>query len=738
MKGLDLTDEMNLKVVQYTLGIHATDDTGDAKDKIMVPAGDKFPSNRTLRGYVGYSMNNSSIDNCSVELFERNEKTHETIKLDDIYFTVKSLFKKKIPVNVTFLYENPYSCEITIAESKSGKPIFCNVARIERQILVRQRSTEAQDKPVKQVEEKTIKKPIQEKGIKSANRSESKGVEKSNTSLPTYEEQKAKQKLMKELALKREIKEMDELVGLNSVKAKIKGLCTRIEYEKKRSEELGTKTLLECPRFIFTGNPGTGKTTVARKLARIYKIAGLLSKGQLIEVSRKDLVASYIGGSAELTKRACESAFGGVLFVDEAYELANGDKKDFGKEVIATLLTEIENYRLDFIVVFAGYTDEMEELLNTNPGLKSRITDIIEFPDYTESELCEIAKRIAQNDKYTLTDDGLKAFEVAISRKKVDNKFGNAREVRNLLQDAIQKHGERYMQNNSISLTELSSEDFGIDLKEDVQKTAKELLTELDSMVGLVSVKKDVRNITNRAKYIMKEIDAGMMSPEGIDMNMNLCFTGNPGTGKTTVARLYAQILHAIGLTKTDKFVESSREDFVAGYSGQTATKTKEICEKAYGGVLFIDEAYSLVQGDNDSFGKEALATLIKEMEDNRDKLVVIMAGYTKEMNEFMNFNSGVKSRISKYIEFEDYSVEDLRVIFDKLVAKNNLILDFDAELRAEEVIQQMVANKDRNFGNAREIRNLFENVWSNMITRVEDFELIGDDRRIITAGDFS
>lgn len=655
------------------------------------------------------------------------------IRLEHLTYTDDAATSKKglLTVGLDIYYEDPNTLLITVYE-KSGFRKFKTtyIFDITREVLVQQRSNpEPHPEPVApKVAEPVVPKTTTAAGSKPVSQA---------SKVSNSDKQAEAIRRRKEIELKNAINEINGLVGLEEVKKKIQGICTHIEYDRVRAEKLGVEPPMECPRFMFTGNPGTGKTTVARKLAAIYKNAGLLSKGQLIEVDRKDLVASYIGETAKQTHKICETAYGGVLFIDEAYELANGDKKDFGKEAIATLLTEMENRRKDFIVVFAGYTDEMEELLNTNSGLKSRITDIIEFPDYTEKELCAIATKIAAESKYTLTEDGIKAFEIAIGKKKVDRKFGNAREVRNILQDAMQKRGERYMQDQSLSLTELTAEDFGIDLREDVQKTAKELLAELDSMVGLASVKKDVRNITNRAKYIMKEIDAGTMSPEGIDMNMNLCFTGNPGTGKTTVARLYAQILHAIGLTKTDKFVESSREDFVAGYSGQTATKTKEICEKAYGGVLFIDEAYSLVQGDNDSFGKEALATLIKEMEDNRDKLVVIMAGYTKEMNEFMNFNSGVKSRISKYIEFEDYSAEELQVIFDKLVMKNNVTLDFEAEMKAKEVIEAMVANKDRNFGNAREIRNLFEEVWSNMISRVEDQELTGADRRIITATDF-
>ena len=275
-----------------------------------------------------------------------------------------------------------------------------------------------------------------------------------------------------------------------------------------------------------------------------------------------------------------------------------------------------------------------------------------------------------------------------------------------------------------------------MDLSKNVETSSKDILLELDAMTGLASVKKNVRQIISRAKYMMHEVNDGNMKAEDLALNMNLCFTGNPGTGKTTVARLYAQLLHSIGLTKTDKVYEISRSDLVAPYMGQTAIKTREMCEKCYGGVMFIDEAYSLVQGDNDSFGKEALDTLIKEMEDHRDKLTVIFAGYTKEMTDFMEHNSGLKSRISKFVEFEDYSVDELYSIFKSFVKKNGCAIDPDASLNAKALIMDMVANKDRTFGNAREIRKLYEDIFMNMVTRVEDYELTGEDRKRIVNED--
>lgn len=529
---------------------------------------------------------------------------------------------------------------------------------------------------------------------------------------------------------------IDSLIGLQSVKNTISGICTQINYEQIREQKLGIRASMECPRFLFIGNPGTGKTTVARALAGIYKRVGLLSKGQLIEVGRKDLVGIHIGETAVQTQAICASANGGVLFVDEAYDLAKDSERDYGKEAITTILTEMENHRKDFIVVFAGYKSEMEDFLKSNTGLESRITNIIHFPDYTEDELVEIAKKMARDENYTITEDGIKAFRLAINKKMVDKRFGNAREVRNLIDSAVRRRGERYMKNNSLSLTELSSADFEIDFKKDVSKSADKLIEELNSLIGLASVKEDIKETVKCAQYIMEEMDSGRMLPGEHELNMNLCFTGNPGTGKTTVARLYGQILHAVGLTKTTRFVEATRDDFVAGHIGQTASKTRETCEKAYGGVLFIDEAYAMVQDEEDSFGKEALATLIKEMEDNRDKMVVILAGYTDEMHNFIRMNSGFRSRISKFIEFPDYSTEELLKIFDLLADEHKVMLEGAARIKVAKKIQHMVTYKDKSFGNAREIRNLYETTWRHMVSRVEENCLTGADRRLIMPED--
>lgn len=551
-----------------------------------------------------------------------------------------------------------------------------------------------------------------------------------------YQAQK-KHREEKEEACQKAMAELDAMVGFDEVKEQVHLIYNNIKYEIERAKMLGTKMDLNCPRYMFVGNPGTGKTTVARIVANILKNTDYLSKGHLVEASKRDLVSEYIGATASKTQALCESARGGVLFVDEAYELANGGEKDHGREAITQLLTEMENHRKDFVVIFAGYDDTLEKLSKVNQGFGSRITNVISFRDYNEEELCEIAKKMADADKYSISEDGLKAFGIAIDKKRYNKQFGNAREVRNILSNATKMHGERYMKDNSISLTELTPEDFGVNLQRDIKKSVDEYWKELDMMVGLTSVKKSVRDTVNMAKYIMDDVAEGYESPDKLNsLNMNICFIGNPGTGKTTVARLYSKILHAIGFTKTDAFIEANREKLVAGYLGQSATKTKELCESAYGGVLFIDEAYDLVHGENDAFGLEALTALIKEMEDNRDKLTVILAGYTEEMNVLFGHNPGLLSRIPAVIEFEDYTAEELRVIFNQLIEKDRLEYTAEADILINSKIEHMVLTKTKKFGNGRDVRNMYGTIKGNMMSRAVEKGLTGSEKRLITADD--
>lgn len=269
-----------------------------------------------------------------------------------------------------------------------------------------------------------------------------------------------------------------------------------------------------------------------------------------------------------------------------------------------------------------------------------------------------------------------------------------------------------------ISLTREASEDM------ESEQSLEDLQKELDSLIGLVSVKKEISSLINLLKVNKIRKERGLSTPK---TSNHLVFLGNPGTGKTTVARLIAKIYKQLGVLEKGQLIEVDRSGLVAGYVGQTAIKTQEKIDEAMGGVLFIDEAYSLAKGESD-FGQEAIDTLLKAMEDNRNDFVVIVAGYTKQMEAFLLSNPGLKSRFNKSILFEDYTEEELLDIFNLFCHKYGLRLSEDAKRNLVVFLSTICSEKTENFANAREIRNLFERSIVNQANRLGDLETISND----------
>ncbi len=263
----------------------------------------------------------------------------------------------------------------------------------------------------------------------------------------------------------------------------------------------------------------------------------------------------------------------------------------------------------------------------------------------------------------------------------------------------------------------------------------EELLAELDGLCGLDKVKEDVKGLINLVKVRGLRAEAGLPVPP---MSLHLVFMGNPGTGKTTVARLLAKIYHAVGVLSKGQLVEVDRSGLVAGFVGQTALKTQEAVDKALGGVLFIDEAYALANQDNaNDFGREAIEVLLKGMEDHRDDLIVIVAGYTDLMGDFIHANPGLESRFNKYFYFEDYDGKQLAEIFRSVCKKNGYTLDEETDQAAAEAFQVMYDRRDENFGNARDVRNIFEAAVARQANRVAAMEAPGkEDLMALTAAD--
>ena len=519
--------------------------------------------------------------------------------------------------------------------------------------------------------------------------------------------------------------ELDALVGLEEVKAEVRKIVNLAKVNEARRAQ-GLKVPPMTYHMVFTGNPGTGKTTVARIVARAFAALGIAKKGHLVETDRSGLVGRYAGETAVKTNDKVNEALGGILFVDEAYQLVSGDSDDYGKEAIATLLKRMEDDRDNLIVIAAGYTDEMRDFLDANSGLRSRFAKTVEFADYSASELAAIFRSMARKNEFLLSDDLDKGLDDAIKKltAKRDRTFGNARFVRQLFEDSTARQANRLADCADLSAEALNTlvlADLGLgERKVDVRApSVDEVLAELDELVGLQPVKDEVRRLvaTVRANKLRQE--KGLEN--NVTMSYNFVFTGNPGTGKTTVARILGKLFRALGVLDRANFIETDRSGLVAKYEGQTAAKTNKLIDSAAGGVLFIDEAYQLNQGENDQYGSEAVATLLKRMEDSRGSMVVIIAGYSDEMKRFMDMNSGLESRFSRTIEFPDYSAKELAEIYRSMARKAKYRLSDDAEHWLLPYISMLTENRDKHFGNARWARNLFEKSVERQSLRVTE-----------------
>ena len=477
------------------------------------------------------------------------------------------------------------------------------------------------------------------------------------------------------------LEKIDLLEGLEGIKTRLKQLAALVQ------SGTDSKNLPPLQHMVFSGNPGTGKTSVATILGEIFGTLGLLKSGHVVSVTRADLVAQYTGQTAPKVNAAVDKAIGGILFIDEAYTLKRdslgAEQDSFGQEAIDALLTRMENERGSFVVIAAGYPAEMQRFIDSNPGLRSRFSDQWSFDDYNEVELFEMFKKSALGKDILLDEKIEHEFSklAAVERQKPN--FSNARWQRTLLENAQRRMASRLSgeptSSQSLLPTDLTDPPKNVEVS---QKALDQIREKLGNLVGLESVKEDVENlIAFQLVQQRRQVEGLPLLGNGVG---HLVFAGPPGTGKTTVARLIGQFYKELGLLESGHCVETQRADLVAGFIGQTAMKTKEMINKAMGGILFIDEAYTLIKqnssGATEDFGQEAVDTLLKMMEDSKGKFVVVIAGYSDRMEEFLNSNPGMRSRFSKTLDFEPWGAEEFASEMNKLLNEARFSLDEGAK----------------------------------------------------------
>lgn len=524
---------------------------------------------------------------------------------------------------------------------------------------------------------------------------------------------------------------LEKMAGLKGIKEKVHSLMNFHNLQKRR-EEAGLPVRRPALHARFLGNPGTGKTTVARLLGQIYKEMGLLSSGHVVLEERKNLIGRYYDSEGQAVDNALNRAKGGILLIDEAYNLyVENDDKDPGRRILEYLLTALadENNR-DWMLILAGYPKEMKTMLESNPGIESRVSEIFEFEDLNVEELLQVAELYCDDNKYELSEEARERLRAVITRDVAakDKNFGNGRYVNKLMETAINTRMasrlSKIVSPTYDQLVTIEADDIPIDAA-DAERIASDgfddkliddALKRLDALVGLSKVKSAIHNFVNISRFLNSQGER--IRGKGL---LKWNFTGNTGTGKSTVAQILADILKGMNLIQNSELTEVKGEEIFNVSDYECNEVIRAAVKKSRRGVLFIDGDAPEFRSSQYRMTSEQirfkLATLASE--DNASGALIISECSSPNLSIANSLAANGIYDFDHTFIFDDYAAGELYSILLQCLSKQKTAVSEEAEVILREYISNLCANRELSFANARTMKNLSRAIFDTVILRM-------------------
>lgn len=509
--------------------------------------------------------------------------------------------------------------------------------------------------------------------------------------------------------------ELNDMVGLTDLKEKVSRLEQKARDFQRALRDGESELPEETLHLVFTGNPGTGKTSVANLVARLFHALGLLRSETVRSQTASTLMVSHMGGTREKMHDELSQSLGGVLLLDEAHQF--GDKENFSaREAVQAIVPVAWNHRHEFAIILAGYENAMHDFYKMDEGLDRRFPPFnrIHFPDYSPDELWVILERKLARRGFLLDPSIQPRLRSVLTQRANRQGFGNAGGVDNLMTELLENHT---MSSSPQSKT-LTAEALPPLVRRN-PAVFDEAQAKLNKMVGIDSVRNKINKIINSIAFQLEEVEDGGQSILNLHPG-NMLFVGSPGTGKTTVGQLTADLLYGLGAIERRECLTVTRGDLIAEFQGQSAARVRRAIEKARDGVLFIDEAYALTLGSMDTFGNEAVTELVGQITNPENAgTVFILAGYEDAIDEFIVVNAGLTRRFGERIRFDNFSPSDCAELARRRLRDNNYTWENGVLSTIEGLAASTAATMGEHFGNAGWVETLVDQSLSRMMTRI-------------------